>query len=190
MGVTTALPVTTREGATDGCVVSVKKQISITTTHLFPRPRRIPRLGIGVRNLRRIDHARKLTETPRSIQPGKQACPKKGGGEFKEPTIVLQSNDAGKAEAVKSPTDMPVPGDSGGVDANDLEDESASKGVCETLCLLDSSGGTVCPIMQSANGEGGRGGGRESQLLLNDKVSAEGNDKEYSKESSGDGKCE
>lgn len=83
---------------------------------------------------------------------------------------------------------MPVESDSGGIDTDDLEEKSANQGVDETLGLLGSSDGTICSAMQSTNGEGGGGGGREGQLLLDDVVSTERNDKEYTKETGGDSK--
>ena len=79
---------------------------------------------------------------------------------------------------------MPVESDCGSIDTDDLEEESTNQGIDEALGLLGSSDSTMGPVMQSTNGEGGSSGGREDQLLLDDVVSAERNDKEYAKETS------
>ena len=83
---------------------------------------------------------------------------------------------------------MPVESDPGGKDADDLEEESANQGVDETLCLLCSSDGAVGSAMQSTNSECSGSGGREGQPLLDDVVSAERDDEEYTEETSSD--CE
>ena len=82
---------------------------------------------------------------------------------------------------------MPVKSDSGCIDTDDLEEESADQRVDKALCLLCSSDGPMGTVMQSTNGEGGCGGGGEGQLLLDDIVSAERNDKEYTEKTSSDG---
>ena len=82
---------------------------------------------------------------------------------------------------------MPVESDSGGIDADDLEEERSHQGVGKTLGLLGSVDGPVGSAMQSTNGKGSGGGGREGQLLHDDVVSAERNDKEYTKEASSSG---
>jgi len=125
-----------------------------------------------------------LTETPRGVQSRKHTSSKERRGKFEDPAIVLQTDDAGKTETVKCPTDVPVEGDSGGIDADDLEEERPNKGVDEALGLLRSGDNTLGSVMESTDGEGrGRGGG-EGQLLLNDVVSAERNDEEYPEETS------
>lgn len=81
---------------------------------------------------------------------------------------------------------MPVKSDSGGIDTDDLEEESADQGVGEALCLLGGSDGPVGTVMQSTNGEGGCSGGGEGQLLLDDIVSAERDDEEYAEKPGSD----
>lgn len=83
---------------------------------------------------------------------------------------------------------MPVPGDSGGIATNELENESARHGIGEALCLFGSSNGAMRPIMQGTNSESSCGRGRESQLLLNYEVPSERNDEEYAKKTSSGGK--
>jgi len=126
------------------------------------------------------------TETPRGVQSRKHAGSKEGRGKFENPAVVLQSDDTSEAETVKSPTDMPVESDCRGIDADDFEEESTNQRVDETLGFLGSSDGTMGSTMQSSNGEGSGGGGRESQLLFDDVVSAKRNDEEYTKETRGD----
>ena len=128
-----------------------------------------------------------LTETPRGVQSRKHTSSKERRSEFKDPAVVLQTDDAGKAETVKCPTNVPVESNSRGIDSDDLEEESANKGVGKTFGLLRSGDSTLGSVMQSADGEcSGRGGG-EDQLLLDDVISAERNDEEYPEETSSNG---
>ena len=83
---------------------------------------------------------------------------------------------------------MPVESDSGGKDADDLEEESGDQGVDETLGLLCSSDSTVGSAMQSTNSECSGGRGREDQPLLDNEISTERDDEEYTEETSSD--CE
>ena len=132
----------------------------------------------------------RLTETPRGVQSRKHPSSKERRGKFKDPTVVLQTDDAGEAETVECPTDVPIESDSRDIDADDLEEESANKGVDETLGFLCSGDGTMGPVMQSTDGEGSGRGGGESQLLLDDVVSAKRNDEEYPEETSSDGESD
>ena len=134
------------------------------------------------------DHiTKRLTETPRGVQSRKHTSSKEGRGEFKDPTVILQTDDAGEAETVESPTNMPVESDRGGINADDLEQERSNQRVDETFGLLGSSGDALGSVMQSTDGEGGGGGGGEGQLLFYDVVSSEGNDEKYTKETGGNG---
>ena len=56
---------------------------------------------------------------------------------------------------------MPVERYSRGINADDLENESANQGVNETLGFLGGSDGTLGSAMQSTNGEGSGGGSRK-----------------------------
>ena len=85
---------------------------------------------------------------------------------------------------------MPVKGDPGGIDTDDLENECANQGVDETLGLLGSSDGALGSMMQRTNGECSGGGGWEGQLLFDYVVSAERNDEEYTEETSGNGESD
>jgi len=89
----------------------------------------------------------RLTETPRGVQTRKHTSSKECRGEFEDPAVVLQTDDAGKAETVKCPTDVPVESDSRGIDSNDLEEESSNKGVDETPCLLRCGDDTLGSVM-------------------------------------------
>ena len=85
---------------------------------------------------------------------------------------------------------MPVKSDSGSINTNDFEEESTDQGVDEALGLLGSSDGTMCPVVQSTNSECSGSGGGEGQPLLDDVVSAERNDEEYTEETSSNGKSD
>ena len=85
---------------------------------------------------------------------------------------------------------MPVESNSRGIYTDDLEEESTNQREGETSGLLGSGDSTMGFTMQSTNGEGGGGGGREGQLLVDDIVSAEGNDEEYTKETNSDGESD
>ena len=85
---------------------------------------------------------------------------------------------------------MPIKSDSGSINTNDLEKESTNQGVDETLGFLGSGDGTIGPAMQGTNGECSGSGGGEGQPLLDDVVSAERNDEEYTKETSSNGESD
>ena len=85
---------------------------------------------------------------------------------------------------------MPIPSDARGITTNDLENESATQGVGEALCLLSSSDGTMRSMMQSTNGECSSGRGREGQSLLDDEIPAERNNEEYTKETRSGGESD
>lgn len=86
-----ASPVAMSEGETGGHGFRIEKaQAAITVTHRFPAPRRFHRLRNNVRDLAiKDDTGKRLTETPRGVQPRKDTSSQEGRGKFEDPTVIL-----------------------------------------------------------------------------------------------------
>jgi hypothetical protein len=85
--------------------------------------------------------------TPRGVQTRKHASTKEGGSELYPPAVVLKSDDGSEADAVKGPTDVPIEGDTGSVQAENFPEEGSNQGNDEADGLFTGSDGPVSAIV-------------------------------------------